>query len=96
MGRRISCIKKNSGDNENSYTEISNLGWIEDGYSLQQTSTRLEMYNFVNDGGNAYVKDSSGDKAILIAKISPKGTKYVKTKADYTMNDNLLKLPNCN
>lgn len=96
MARRITCITKNSGDSENPYTEISNLGYSENGSANSDfNATRLEMYNFVKGNGLAYVKDSKGEIAYLIAAESPRGTKYVKTKADTTTADNLLSLPKC-
>jgi hypothetical protein len=95
MSIRITCIKKDSGNHENPYVAISSLGWINEGSGDKGTSTRLVMYDWVKDGGIAYVKDAKGDQAKLIAEISPKGTKYVKTKPDATTEDNLLKLPEC-
>lgn len=96
MSIRITCIKKAAGDHENAHVAISELGWIEDGTEKTGRSTRLEIYNWLKDqGGLAYVKDSQGDKAYLITAVSAKGTKYVKTGADNTTADNLLKLPEC-
>lgn len=95
MSIRITCIKKDSGNHENSHTAISALGWIEDTTNKTGRSTRIEMYDFVRSGGYAYVKDSYGNKAQLIAEVTANGTKYVKTKPDNTTTDNLLKLPAC-
>jgi len=54
------------------------------------------MYDWVvNKNGKAYVKDAQGNVAYLIGAISPRGNKYVKTVADETKTDNLLKLPEC-
>ena len=53
------------------------------------------MYDFVKDGGRAYVKDAYGNVSDLIAEISSRGNKYVKTKPDSTTSDNLLKLTEC-
>ncbi len=96
MSVRITCIKKDSGNHENPHTAISTLGWQEDGTGKTGRSTRLEMYKFVvEDKGYAYVQDAYGNKAKLIGGITPRGTKYVKTVADETKTDNLLKLPEC-
>ncbi|MEO6536455.1 MAG: DUF3892 domain-containing protein [Candidatus Paceibacterota bacterium] len=95
MAIRITCINKDSGNHANRHTAISRLGWIQDGTSDKKYNTRLEMYDFVKDGGRAYVLDSQGDKAYLMTAITVGGTKYVKTVADETRADNLLSLPEC-
>jgi hypothetical protein len=96
MSVRITCITKDNGNHENPYVAIESLGWIEDGKSNSGKSTRLEMYDWVvNQNGKAYVKDAQGNVAYLIGAISPRGNKYVKTVADETKTDNLLKLSEC-
>lgn len=92
---KITCIKKASGDHENPYVAISSMNWIEDGTEKNGTATRKEMYDFVNKGGEAYVKDANGNKAKLVARKTLKGTEYVKTVADDVKSDNLLKLKEC-
>jgi hypothetical protein len=53
------------------------------------------MYNFVTkEGGHAYVKSGLNTARVIGAETST-GTKYVKTVADSTTADNLLKLPEC-
>lgn len=94
MAKKITCIKKASGDHENSYTAITSLTWSEGNNT--GTYTRLQMYDYVKDDSRfAYVEDSSGNKAYLMAATTSKGTKYVKTKPDDVKSDNLLKLPEC-
>jgi len=96
MTVRITCIKKDSGDHENHYTAISTLNWINEDTRQTGSTSRLDMYDYVvNKGGSAYVKDIYGNKAYLIGEISSKGTKFVKTRADNVVSDNLLKLPEC-
>lgn len=95
MAVKITCIKKDGGNHENPYVAISSLGWILDGTQETGTSTREQMYDFVLKGNEAYVKDSAGNKARLVAKATDKGTKYVKTVADNVQSDNLLKLGEC-
>lgn len=95
MPVKITCIKKDGGNHENPYVAISSLGWILDGTQETGTSTREQMYDFVLKGNEAYVKDSAGNKARLVAKTTDKGTKYVKTVADNAQSDNLLKLAEC-
>lgn len=95
MSVQITCIKKDGGYHENPHTAISILGWYEPSSGKYGRATRLEMYEFVKQGNMAYVLDSFGNKAYLITAQTPYGTKYVKTKSDYTRTDNLLSLVEC-
>lgn len=91
----ITCINKANGDHENPYIAISVLGWINVSTKQSGKSSRIEMYDWVFKGGQAFVSDHKGNKAFLITAISPKGTKYVKTTPDSIISDNLLKLAEC-
>ena len=93
MALKVICINKDSGNHENPYVAISILGV--EGNSGKTRYTRIEMYDYVKGGGEAYVLDAKGNKARLIAEISARGNKYVKTVADDVTTDNLLKLPEC-
>ena len=95
MSIRITCIKKSNGYHSNAYTAIESLGWIEDGTNNSGSMERVKMYEWVKNGGYAYVKDSSANVAKLIHAETSQGTKYVKTVADETKTDNLLQLPEC-
>jgi len=95
MSVRITCINKANGQHENPYTAIEHLGWVNESTNESGKSTRLQMYDFVNGGGLAYVKDWKGDTAYLIAETTSRGTKYVKTKPDGIKADNLLALSEC-
>lgn len=95
MSVRITCIKKDDGDHENPYVAIKSLNWLNEADQKTGTSTRLEMYEFVEGGGEAYVKDAAGNKAKLVARVTDKNAKYVKTVADDVQSDNLLKLKEC-
>jgi hypothetical protein len=94
MAIRIRCIKKDGGNHENPYVAITDIGWVDDSSGQQKSSTRLQMYDWVLAGGYAYVQAGSA-KAKLVTAISSRGNKYVKTEADNTQSDNLLKLPEC-
>lgn len=95
MAVRITCIKKSGGYHENPYTAIQSMNWQNESNGKTGTSTRIEMYNWIEEGGEAYVKDWLGNKTILITAISASGTKYVKTTANNVTSDNLLSLPEC-
>lgn len=95
MAVRITCIKKSNGQHENPYVAIESLGWTNEANGERNTSTREQMYAFVVDQkGEAYVI-AGGARARLVGQVSPRGTRYVKTVADSTDRDNLLKLPEC-
>ncbi|MEO3407394.1 DUF3892 domain-containing protein [Mucilaginibacter sp. CAU 1740] len=95
MAVKITCIKKANGDHENQYVAISSMSWINEYTEVTGTTTREDMYQFIYEGGEAYVEDAAGNKAQLVACISAKGNKYVKTEADSMTSDNLLKLKEC-
>ena len=95
MSIKITCIKKDLGHHDNPHVAISTLGWINEQTSNTGKSTRMEIYDWLLTGGNAYVYDNIGNKAKLITAQSSNGTKYVKTESDNTTADNLLKLPEC-
>ena len=95
MSVKITCIKKDNGNHENPYAAIISMNWIDEDTKDTGQSTRLDMYEFVNGGGEAYVRDASGNKAKLEAKVTVNRTKYVKTIADDVKSDNLLRLPEC-
>lgn len=95
MAVRITCIKKAGGNHENPHVAISSLGWVNEQTNEKGNSTRDVMHDWVKGGGQGYVRDAKGDVAYLIAEVSPRGTKFVKTKPDGTKADNLLSLPEC-
>lgn len=95
MAIRITCINKANGQHENPYVAISDLGWVEDGTGKTGKTGRETMYDWIKDqGGQAYVQ-AGANRARVITAVSARGTKYVKTEADSTERDNLLKLPEC-
>ena len=53
------------------------------------------MHDWVRDGGIAVVVDGLGNRAPLEALVTPLGTKYVRTRPDQTLTDNLLQLQEC-
>ncbi len=93
---QITCITKDGGHHENPHTAISRLGWVDVHSGQRGNSSRLEMYDFVYKGGQAYVVGNRGEKAFLMTAQTSLGTKYVKTIPDATKSDNLLTLPECN
>ena len=95
MAFRITCINKDNGNHENANVAITHLGWVNESNGNSGKSTRLEMYEFIKNGGQAYVMDNVGNNAHLITAETALGTKYVKTKADSTERNNLPTLQEC-
>jgi hypothetical protein len=95
MAIRIICISKDHGYHENSHVAISYLGWINEATNQRGYTSRIDMYNWIVQGGIAYVSDIFGNTAYLRPRISPHGNPYVQTEADATPTDNLLRLPEC-
>jgi hypothetical protein len=95
MAIRITCIRKDNGFHENPYTAVSEIGWVNLANGNFGKSTRIQVYDWVMQGGIAYVTDSKGNTAKLIGAETEKGTKYVKTESDNVETDNLLRLDEC-
>ena len=95
MAIRIICIKKANGNHENPYVAILSLGWVSPSDKKRGITSREGMYNWLLNGGYAYVEDLNGNRAKLITAVSSKGTKYVKTEANDSKSDNLLNLFEC-
>jgi len=95
MAIRITCINKDNGRHENPYVAIADLGWVADGTGKSGRVGRERLHDWIrSEGGVAYVQVGVA-RAAVIPAVSPRGTKYVKTEADSTDRDNLLKLPEC-
>lgn len=92
---QITCINKAGGNHENRYAAIQKLGWVDVNSGQRGISTRLEIYDFIQNGGVAFVEDAYGNRANVMTAVTALGTKYVKTVADETKADNLLSLVEC-
>ncbi|GGA96347.1 DUF3892 domain-containing protein [Puia dinghuensis] len=95
MAVRITCIRKGTGFYENQHTAITDLGWINEETKVSGLSTRLQIYEFLEQGGQAYVVDPFGVRAYLTRAQTDQGTKFVKTAKDQSTADNLLNLGPC-
>lgn len=93
MVRQVTCISKDNGHHEDLHLVISHLNWKDENGKFWR-STRLQMVEFVERDGIAYVEDRFG-VAKLIVRKSSWGNKYVKTISDGRETDNLLNLPEC-
>ncbi|MDC4206744.1 MAG: DUF3892 domain-containing protein [Candidatus Manganitrophus sp.] len=93
---RITCITKQGGYHEDPHHAIEKVGWIDESDGQRGISTRLQMYDFIeNKKGAVYVKDQSGNTVYVGTAISAHGTKYIRTYADKVWTNNLLALSEC-
>ena len=74
----------------NGHQHISELRWTDASKNETKNSTRAQMVEFVEGGGQAYVT-ADGYTAYLRVRQGP--PKYVQTYADGVWKDNLLALP---
>lgn len=97
MPIRITSIKKAAGEHENPYTAISHFVFVEDGSRDAESVSRENMYDFIKNGGKAYVKGPKGARAFLVAEVAADGAKFVKTLPDDINfhQDFLLTLAEC-
>jgi len=95
MAVKITCINKDNGNHYDPHEAITHLGWIDESNGKMGKSTRAEMVKFLKDGNRAYTKDSAGNVAYLVVRVSRSGNEYVKTVADGKETDNLLYLVEC-
>jgi hypothetical protein len=95
MAIRITCINKEHGYHQDPHHAIENLGWINEENNKTGKNTRLEIYNWLKDGGTAYVTDRYNNRAYVYPRENANGTKFVQTRADNVWTDNLLSLPEC-
>lgn len=93
---RITCINKAGGHHENPHLAISHLGWQNPQTGETGKSTRMEIYNWINNkGGRAYVADATGHTAWVTTATSIYGNPYVRTISDGQETNNLLSLVEC-
>ena len=91
---RITCINKDGGNHSNPHEAISHYGWI-NSEGKRARSPRADMVEWLEKGNDAYVQDSSGNKAYCHVRTSANGTKFLQTASDGYYNNNLLSLPEC-
>lgn len=88
-------MNKPSGNIQNPHEAISDYGWLNEVSGDTGVSTRPVMVQWVEKGGEAFVKDNSGNKARCQVRTSVNGTKFLQTVSDGRWTDNLLSLPKC-
>lgn len=75
------------------HEHITDLKGADDTTRATEDHSRAWWVSYVENGGQAYVKDANGDVAYLRVRTTSSGTKYVQTYSDGIWKDNLLALP---
>jgi hypothetical protein len=95
MAVRITCIDKPSGNLQDPHEAISRYGWTDESTGESKVSTRVQMVDWVKNGGQAYVRDVYGNQVFCNWRKSLNGTEFLQTVTDGKWSDNLLSLPKC-
>jgi hypothetical protein len=75
---RVTGIKKAAGEFAHPYLAVTHFGW-DDGDGQKGFITRDRLYEFLTDGGKAYFRTGSGERAFRIAEMD-QYMKVVKTE----------------
>ncbi len=86
MAKQITCITK--PDRYSDHEAITHVGGA--GFYI----TRQECANNIDSGRESYFV-SVGGFTTTVATYSKNGVKFIKTRRDATLKDNLLSLPEC-
>jgi hypothetical protein len=90
MARKFTAIRLSGGQ---AHEHIVHLWWADPATGLTGDDTRARLVSWVEDGGKAYVEDSSGNRADVGVWKPAGGAKYLRTYADGKWTNNLLALP---
>ena len=91
MAVRITHVRLSQ--NGSRVEHITDLAWSEVPSNKTGSSSRAQMVEFVEGGGVAFTQDGAGSRANLVVVTPMSGPKYVRTRSDNTVADNLLHLP---
>ncbi|NHA00633.1 DUF3892 domain-containing protein [Nocardioides sp. W3-2-3] len=72
------------------HEHIALVRWVDTAADATDTSTRQQMVDFLNRGGQAWVADAQGSVQVGVVNANPP---YLRTFADGRYTDNLLSLP---
>ena len=90
MSRQFTAIRLSGGT---THQHIVHLWWTEPSSGQTGDDTRARLVSWVENGGEAYVKDNAGNR-VSVGVVKPAvGEKYLRTHADGKWTDNLLALP---
>lgn len=76
--------------NAGGHEHIAAVYWEKPNSDESKYSTRQQMVDWINQGGDARVRDSQGSVQVGVVDANPP---YLRTYADGRYTDNLLSLP---
>lgn len=76
--------------NASSHEHIASVRWENPGSGASDSSTKAQIIDWINGGGEARVRDRVGSVQVGVVNASPP---YLRTYADGRWTDNLLSLP---
>lgn len=74
----------------NRHEHIAWAKWVKSGAAGETISSRDQMVDWINGGGQAWVADGSNSVRVMVVQAKPP---YLRTVANGRPTDNLLSLP---
>lgn len=93
MAREVLCATVDRESPYDDYRSITEIGY--DVGDLRFTKTPERMYEKVEEKNQDFYVENGNDRAYLEGVEEDDGTKYVRTEADSTTENNLLSLEGC-
>lgn len=91
MAIQMTAIRLSGGTE---HEHITHLWWTNPDNNKSGDNSRAQIVSWIeNDGGQAYVQDTAGNRAYVGVVTPAHGEKYLRTHADGKATDNLLALP---
>jgi Protein of unknown function (DUF3892) len=94
MAVRIVAIRKAGGHHYDPHEAVSHYKWLDERTHESKIADRPSMVKWVENGGQAYVTGTGGTVYCYVNQ-SASGTKFLETRADGHVTNNLLNLPDC-
>ena len=95
MTVRAVCINKDGGNHNNPHETVTNYGYVSSSDGTTKVVSRTAMVDFIEKGGQAYVKDVPGNVAYCRVRTSVNGVKFLQTVSDNKYSNNILSLKEC-
>ncbi len=85
MATQITCIIRDGSDPDRRIDSVGGSGW---------TKSEDAVIEEIENGTESYFVDVNGNE-VEVEVADREGTKYLRTDADETTENNLLSLPDC-
>lgn len=92
MGRQIVAVRMAGGSEHKHIVGVAYLK-TEERPVTGHTSTLEGVVNMIDDGKAFFTRDFRGDIAQVVVVKNSDGARYIRTKKDGALSDNLLFLP---